>query len=154
MLAIEAIILAILAVPLSRIGTRRGPHRAVFLGIIWVAAALWLLTYSRAIFLVYVSAGLIGLGFVLALPAWLAFITEIAPQHRKGEVLGVIGFSQGVGMLIGSSLAGVLFAREGFTLKALAIDSQNLPFFLAGTVLAGTAALSYFWIYRRKMREG
>ncbi len=153
-LAIEAIILAILAVPLSRIGTRRGPHRAVFLGIIWVVAALWLLTYSRAIFLVFVSAGLIGLGFVLALPAWLAFITEIAPPHRKGEVLGVIGFSQGVGMLIGSSLAGVLFAREGFTLKALAIDSQNLPFFLAGTVLTATAVLSYSWIYRRKMQEG
>jgi MFS family permease len=149
-LAVEAILVGILAVPLSRIGTRWGAHKAVFWGIAWVAAALWLLTYSGNIWLVFVSAGFIGVGIVLALPAWLAFITLISPPNRKGEVLGVIGFAEGMGWLVGSSLAGVLFSFKTFHLAGLNLTAVNLPFFLASSSLTVTAVLSYIWVFRGK----
>jgi MFS family permease len=149
-LAIEAMILAVIAVPLSKIGTRWGVRRAIGLGLIWIAGALWLLTYAGAIMLVFLSAGLIGLGFVVAMPAWLAFITEIAPGERKGEVLGVIGFSEGVGMLIGASLAGMLFSLQGFRIAGLAVTALNLPFFIAAVVMSITAVSSYWLVYGKK----
>jgi MFS family permease len=147
-LAIESILVGLMAVPLSRIGTHWGAHRAVFLGLVWITAALWMLTYSRVILLVFVSAGLIGMGIILALPAWLTYITQISPPHRKGEVLGVIGFSQGVGMLIGSSLAGILFALKHFRQRLLGLNAVNLPFFVAAVVMALSVLLSYWWVYR------
>jgi MFS family permease len=97
--------------------------------------------------LIFLSSGFIGLGFVVAMPAWLAFITEIAPTERKGEVLGVIGFSEGVGMLIGASLAGMLFALRGFRIAGLAVTALNLPFFLAAVVMSITAVSSYWLVY-------
>jgi MFS family permease len=107
-----------------------------------------MLTYSKNILLVFVSAGLIGLGIILALPAWLTYITQISPPHRKGEVLGVIGFSEGIGMLLGSSLAGVLFASTTFRLPALGLEAVNLPFFVASVVISLSVVLSYGWVYR------
>ena len=56
-------------------------------------------------------------------------------------------------MLVGASLAGILFAQEGWRMRALDISSQNLPFFLAAIVLTVMAALSYLWVYKRKMIE-
>jgi MFS family permease len=149
-LASEAIGVGILAVPLSRIGSRWGPHKAVFWGLAWIAGAFWVLTYSGRIWLVFLSAGLIGLGIVLALPAWLAFITMISPPGRKGEVLGIIGFSQGLGMLIGAALAGILFTLKTFHMSGLDLSAVNLPFFLASSVLTLTAAMSYVWVFRWK----
>ncbi len=152
-LAIEAVLIGAVAVPLSRIGTKWGANKAAFLGITWITLALWLLTYSPWLILVFISAGLIGLGMVVALPAWLAFITLVSPPDRKGEVLGVIGLSQGVGMLLGSSLAGFLFARRHLKIPALAITSQNLAFFVSAAVLTLTSILGYGWVFKREARR-
>ena len=147
-LAGEAIGVGMLAVPLSKIGSRWGPHKAVFWGLAWIAGAFWVLTYSQHIWLVFASAGLIGMGIVLALPSWLAFITMISPADRKGEVLGVIGFSQGFGMLLGAALAGILFTLKTFHMGGLDLSTVNLPFFIASSVLTLAAVMSYIWVFR------
>jgi hypothetical protein len=74
----------------------------------------------------------------------------ISPPGRKGEVLGIIGFSQGLGMLIGAALAGILFTLKTFHMSGLDLSAVNLPFFLASSVLTLTAAMSYVWVFRWK----
>jgi MFS family permease len=148
-LAIGALALGVLVIPLARLGDWWGVKKSVFYGLILIFFGIWGLTYSPTIFLAMASVFLLGLGFVIALPAWLSLITEIAPRERRGEVLGIIGLGQGVGILIGSSLSGILFILP-FNFPSLFLDQKNLPFFIAALLLSLSLIFTYFWVYRRK----
>lgn len=147
-LAPVAAILGILSIPLAHLGDRVGIKKSIMFGSAVAAIAAGFLVWSRGIVPAAIESIFLGLGFIAIIPAWISFITKIAPKHHKGQVLGIIGFAEGFGALTGASLSGVLFSIRNFKINFLDIQALNLPFFCAFIVLCVTTVLIYFWIYR------
>jgi len=53
-----------------------------------------------------------------------AFVAENAPEHMRGTVLGLYGMLQGIGLLLASMIAGVLWDTLG----------SGAPFLLGGAL--------------------
>ncbi len=55
------------------------------------------------------SSGVLGAGFVLAFPAWLALLTELGGDKQRGTVFAAVSTAQGVGMLLGAVIGTKLY---------------------------------------------
>ena len=51
------------------------------------------------------AAAVMGVGSVVAFPAWLALLTSLCEDRQRGTVFGAVSTAQGVGALVGA-LAG------------------------------------------------
>ena len=60
-----------------------------------------------------VSAGILGVGFVLAFPAWLALLTELGGERQRGTVFAAVSTAQGLGILLGAVLGSHLYDPVG-----------------------------------------
>ncbi len=112
-----------LSVPMARLGERLGSNRAVTVGLLaclvgvaglWGSSLFldrsgesWSVT-PAAISVLAAGAALTGLGFLLALPAWYAAVSDLDPQ-RRGANTGAIMAAQGVGAIVGAALGSSLY---------------------------------------------
>lgn len=111
-----AIAMAISSVPLSKFGERIGRARAVHVGI--GACAFGMLPIAGgAIFpflrhpsIVAIAAIPVGIGFLLAIPAWMASVSDIDPR-RRGVNLGAVMTAQGLGAIVGAPLGGLMYEK-------------------------------------------
>ncbi|MBI1757463.1 MAG: MFS transporter [Fimbriimonas ginsengisoli] len=112
-----AIAMAVLSVPMSRYAERIGRARAVHVGMGLCAFGLWIVASGAASLKlpalgqawVFALGGIpVGVGFLLAIPAWMASVSDIDCQ-RRGLNLGAVMTAQGVGAMIGASSGGVLY---------------------------------------------
>ncbi|MBL8040690.1 MAG: MFS transporter [Chthonomonas sp.] len=110
-----ALAMAALSVPMSRFGERIGKARAVPMGLALCAAGLILIA-SGAFFaimrsrLVLAVGGIpLGIGFLLAIPAWYASVSEIDPKRRAANI-GAVMTAQGLGAIVGAPLGGWSYA--------------------------------------------
>jgi MFS family permease len=62
-----------------------------------------------------------------------AFITESAPSGLKGTILGLYGMLQGIGLLLSSIIAGLMWGNI----------NSNAPFFFGGFIGIASAVLVY-----------
>lgn len=97
------------ALPMGRLADRIGKPQAVRLGLGTCAVAMWLLPWVRSIPLLVVVAAVFGIGFLLASPAWLALMTELAGEECRGGVVGIMNTAQGVGASLGVAMGGPLY---------------------------------------------
>ena len=124
------VVAAVLSVPFGRLSDKIGKKRVLIAGYIVFAAvyagfaAAGSRTLMWAVFTVY------GIYTALSSGAERAFISEIAPPHLKGTMLGLQATVTGVALLPASALAGVLWDKLG----------ASAPFTL-GAVLSLTAAV-------------
>lgn len=111
-----AIMLAILAVPMSKFGERIGRVKAVHFGMAACAIGLWFIALGafvpilRVPWILAIAAVPIGVGFLLAIPAWMASVSDIDPK-RRGANIGAIMTSQGLGGIIGAPIGAFLYER-------------------------------------------
>lgn len=75
-----------------------------------------------------------GLYTALITGAEKAFIAENAPKELRSTVMGIAGMLQGVGLLIASTLAGILWTTAG----------SKLPFYIGGGIGVICAMLCVF----------
>jgi MFS transporter, DHA1 family, multidrug resistance protein len=137
-----AVILAVLAAPLGRLGDHW--HRAwtIRIGLIIAAAGMWVVSLlPPSPYLLALSATVMGAGFVMGIPAWFACIADLAGPERRGQMIGAFGTAQGVGMFLGAQLGpplyyGVLFPGAGKEL------SHHLPLYAATALMTLGALLS------------
>jgi len=101
------------AIPMGRLADRIGKPRAVRLGLGICAVGMWLLPWVRAVPLLVVTAGIFGIGFLLASPAWLALMTELAGDEHRGGVVGIMNTGQGIGAALGAAVGGSLYDYLG-----------------------------------------
>ena len=99
---------------------------------------MWLLPWVRAVPLLVVTAGIFGIGFLLASPAWLALMTELAGDERRGGVVGIMNTAQGIGAALGAAVGGSLYDYLG----------PRAPF-LASALLFTVSVLVVFRYVRR-----
>jgi MFS transporter, DHA1 family, multidrug resistance protein len=111
-----AIGMAVFSAPVSRWGARLGTHRAVHIGLGLCAAGLSFICLGA--FFPVLKAGWalalggipIGIGFLMAIPAWMTSVTDLDPR-RKATNLGAIMTAQGIGAIIGAPLGGLMYEK-------------------------------------------
>lgn len=113
---------SILAIPAGKLSDKFGRSSIlvpgyVIYGLVYLGFAL--LASKTAIILLFIAYGAYT-AFISG--AERAFIAEAAPVGFKGTVLGIYGMLQGIGLLLSSIIAGVMWDRI----------NSNAPFWLGG----------------------
>ena len=102
---------SVLAIPSGKLSDKLGRSKILvpgylIYGLVYLGFAL--LTSKPAILLLFVAYGAYN-AFISG--AERAFIVENAPSGLKGTVLGLYGMLQGIGLLLSSSIAGLMWDR-------------------------------------------
>ena len=131
-----ALAIAAIAYPAGHLADKWGTTRSVRLGFSLCAlgligiVALYFLHAGKFEFIG--CATVMGIGFVIAFPAWLALLTVLGGDHQRGTVFAAVSTAQGlgalVGVLVGTKLYDSVAPIAPFVAAALLVSS--------GTVLA------------------
>ncbi len=122
---------ALASVPGGRLADRWGKARAVSVGMVLGSLGMWVLALSPRLEVVAVAGLLLGTSVVLSVPAWHALVSALAPSGRIGLAMGAAQTAEGLGIVLGSLLSGVLYVVD-----------QRAPFVASAALLsAGTLVL-------------
>ena len=111
-----AIAMALISVPLTKFGESLGLNRAVQSGLFLCTLGMALIGIGAIVpFLrnpIFLAIGGIpvGLGFLLAVPAWMARVSEIDPTQRASNI-GAVMMAQGIGAILGAPVGAVLYEK-------------------------------------------
>ncbi|MDQ7819302.1 MAG: MFS transporter [Armatimonadota bacterium] len=128
------VVLAVAAasVPAGRLADRWGKRRVVLWGMGIGAAGMWLLPLSTRLPVLAAAAALLGVGYTIATPAYHALVSQLAPPGRVGLAMGASQTAEGLGLVLGPLLGGLLWDVAGY----------RAPFLASAALLtAGTAGL-------------
>ncbi len=123
-----------LAIPAGKLSDKYGRSRVLIpgyllYGIVYLGFAL--LSAKPAIWVLFAAYGAYN---ALISGAERAFITENAPTGFKGTVLGLYGMLQGIGLLLSSVIAGLLWDKIG----------SSAPFYFGGAI--GIVSAAFIWL--------
>ncbi len=139
LILVPALVIGALAVPIGHLADRWGKSRAIRLGFILAAAGLWgivvLHHYNAGKLGFVLAASIMGLGFVMAFPAWLAQLTILSGDKQRGTILGAVSTAQGIGTLTGTAVSGLLYAH-----------SHIAPFIASASLVTLGAALALLFV--------
>jgi len=153
LLLFPAIIMAILALPIGRWADKIGRVRAVRLGLWAGGIAMWGIATQSNKLIVMAAAGVAAVSFLLAIPAWLAELSEIDPKQR-GVILGAAGTAQGLGSIIGALLGGILYEKVPLRFWILDYPAHRTPFIGCAMMMTLGAILSLLVIRVRHPKGG
>ena len=136
LLLYPALVIGLLAVPSGRLADKVGKVIAVRGGMGVCAAALWIMVSIHHKSAVIAGGALLGLGFLFAFPAYMAFLSDLTGPTERGGTLGAIRAAQGVGALVGTLFSSLLFTRVG----------PDAPFHAAAALLTLAFAMSMIYI--------
>ncbi|MCS6949780.1 MAG: MFS transporter [Armatimonadota bacterium] len=141
-----AVVFALASVPAGRVGDLWGRERAMKLGVGLAMAGMWFIPFVHSYWVLLVCGSIVGVGYILAIPAWMALVSEIG-GNRRGAVMGAVFTAQGVGAMLGAPLGAYLYDRVPIRLGSVELSSHITPFL--GTAVALT--ISFFltlWFFR------
>ncbi len=148
LLIAPALIVAALSAPVGAMGDRIGQARAVKIGLGMCAAAFWMLLLVRVPFGLVLMGTVVGLGFVLAFPSFMAIVTSVCEAKNRGAMVGTAGAVQGLGAIFGTALAARIwdikyvwtqwFAGHSITIHVM---GHKLPF-IGCAILLSIAAVA------------
>jgi predicted MFS family arabinose efflux permease len=156
-----ALIVATVAYPLGHLADRWSKVKSVRLGFSLCALGLWgiptlLHLHSVREIGFVISAAVIGMGFVIAFPAWNALLTTLSDEERRGAVIGTVSTGQGVGMLLGYISGGAMYRPRHFMAfgHMMHIGGHSAPFFLAALLVSIGAIGSIVTIHEGRAQSG
>jgi DHA1 family multidrug resistance protein-like MFS transporter len=146
-----AVVFALASVPAGRVGDLWGRERAMRLGVGLAMAGMWFIPFVHSYWVLLICGCVIGLGYILAIPAWMALVSEIG-GNRRGAVMGAVFTAQGVGAMLGAPLGAYLYDRVPIQIGSWYIPSHITPFL--GTALALTVSFVLtVWFFRDGRRR-
>jgi DHA1 family multidrug resistance protein-like MFS transporter len=116
LLLVPCLIIGLASVPLGTLGDRIGRVHAIRMGLALCATSMWSLIFLRSEWSLVIGGSLIGVGFVIAFPSWMAHISSTCDPRQRGAVMGAFGTAQGLGAMIGAPLGGYLYQHGSFRL--------------------------------------
>ncbi len=137
LLLYPALLIAALSVPMGRLGDVWGKTRSIKVGMGLCALSLWLILLVKSEWSVVVLGSLLGIGFVLAFPSYMALLSDLTGPSERGGIIGAVRMAQGVGAMVGAPLGSVLYVHMG----------KLSPFLAAGGLLTAAFALALFFIH-------
>lgn len=108
--------MAAASVPMSKFGERIGRVRAVHLGLglctvgMAIIGSGMFVPILRQAWLLAVGGIPVGIGFLLAIPAWMANVSDIDPL-RRGTNIGAVMTAQGLGAIVGAPIGSALYEK-------------------------------------------
>lgn len=105
--------IALSSVPAGRLADRVGKLRLIVAGLVPGTLGMWLIPFSERLWLLIVAGALLGVSYALWAPAWLAAISELAPAGNLGLAMGASETVQGLGLVLGPLLGGLLWDALG-----------------------------------------
>ncbi|MGC4042547.1 MAG: MFS transporter [Armatimonas sp.] len=121
-----AVLIGLAATPLGHLSDTWGKTRTIRLGTALCAVALWGILFSPIPTMLIVLGTLLGVGFVMAFPAYMAFVASLAPEAERGGMIGAARMAQGVGAMLGSVLSSPLYTVD---------THHHFIFYLAASIL-------------------
>jgi len=137
-----ALVIAALSVPMGSLGDKIGKARAVKIGIGICAASFWLLLATISIPTLIIFGTTLGLGFIVAFPAWMALVSSLCDSSQRGAAIGAVGTAQGLGAICGVGICTLIYRYGPFRLGFITIPKHGLPFLCCGIMLAISFALA------------
>ncbi len=129
------IAVALASIPAGRLADRVGKAHLIAPGMVLGTLGMWVIPFSGQLTTLIVGAVLLGVSYALWAPAWLALVSELAPPGRLGLALGASETVQGLGLVMGPLLGGVLWDALGP--KAPFVASASI--LTVGTIIAVAA---------------
>jgi len=142
--------MGIFAVPLGHLGDRFGKTTAVCWGLLGSSIAMWILALFRSLYLAAGAGVLIGLGFTVAFPAWNALVISSTDPRRRGEVLGAVGFAQGIAAMAGTLIGPHIYTSDALSFPKLGIINYNVPFWISAILLSAGTVICFTWVCNRR----
>ncbi len=105
--------IALTLVPAGRLADRWGKVKTVAWGMVVGCVGMWVLPISTRLEVFTVGALLLGISYALTTPAWHALVSEFAPPGRIGLAMGAAQTAEGLGLVLGALLSGVLWDSLG-----------------------------------------
>jgi MFS family permease len=137
--AAPGLLTALLALPLGRLADRVGRDRAIRAGLALGAVGLLLTALAGATpWLVAGVLTLLGISYVVVMPAWMALTSELAPPGRQGLALGAMNAAQGIGFVLASLAGAALYEYV----------APTAPFYTGAALLAVCAVACVFLVKR------
>jgi DHA1 family multidrug resistance protein-like MFS transporter len=136
LLLAPCLVIALASVPLGTIGDTIGPARAVRWGLGVCAFSMCgvVVVHGEMPFVVkaagmVIGGSLIGVGFVIAFPSWMAYVSRSCAPRQRGAVMGAVGTAQGLGAMMGAPLGGYLYEHMHLRIPFMPwINSHYAPF--------------------------
>lgn len=141
LLLYPALLVAVVSVPLGRLTDMWGKTLAIRVGMGVCAAALWMMLTIHNEWALVVLGSLLGIGFVLAFPAYMAYIADQASAGERGGLIGAVRMAQGFGAMLGTYLAAPLYQAD---------EEHLILFGLASGLLTLAFLLSLFFVRERR----
>jgi MFS family permease len=122
----------VLGIPIGHLVDRWPRHRVVQAAFWTAAVGMALIPACTSTVPLVLVGVVVTMGFMFALPAWLALVADCAPEGQRGRVIGTMATAQGAGAFMGPLLGGQLWDIN-----------IRYPFYAAAVMLslAGTAAV-------------
>lgn len=136
LLLVPALVIAAASVPLGTLGDRLGKAKAVRLGMGICAFSMWALVLLKSQLVLVVGGSLIGVGFVIAFPSWMAYVSSSCDKSQRGAIMGSVGTAQGLGAMLGAPFGGYLYEHGHIRISFLPwINAHYSPFIACATML-------------------
>jgi len=146
--------MGIFAVPLGHLGDRFGKTTAVCWGLLASSIAMWVLALFRSLYLAAGAGVLIGLGFTIAFPAWNALVISSTDSERRGEVLGAVGFAQGLAAMAGTLVGPYIYHSDALSFPKLGVVNYNVPFWLSAILISVGTVICFTWVCNKRVVAG
>lgn len=138
------------AVPLGHLGDRFGKATAVCWGLFASSLAMWLIALFKIKLVIGVAGILIGLGFTVAFPAWNALVISSTDPRKRGEVLGAVGFAQGIAAMAGTLVGPLIYESDAVSLPKLGIVNYNVPFWISAIMISAGTVVCFTWVANKR----
>lgn len=139
-------VLTIAALFAGKLADLVGKDHVVQAGIALGAAAMYLVPWIHRPWELAVLAAVIGAGFAVGMPAWLALVSDMSAPEVRGSVIGAVGTGQGVGVLLGVLLGGYLYVLRPINVFGLIIHTHFAPFWISAFGLSFCAVLTLLFV--------
>jgi DHA1 family multidrug resistance protein-like MFS transporter len=99
----------VLGIPVGHLADRWPRHRVVQAAFWTAAVGMGLVPLCGSLAALLAVGVVVTMGFLFALPAWLALVADLAPEGKSGRVIGTMATAQGAGAFLGPLLGGHLW---------------------------------------------
>lgn len=145
-------VLTVAALTVGKLTEYLGKDHTVQIGIAISACAMYITPWIHRPWELAVLAAVIGLGFAVGMPAWLALISDMSAPEVRGSVIGAVGTGQGFGVLTGVVLGGYLYTLHPVHVLGLTIRTHFAPFWVSALGLSLCVALTFLFIREKSGR--
>lgn len=111
-----AIAMAAFSVPMSKMGEKLGSAKAVHTGMglsalgVGIIALGAIFPFARHYIFLALGAIPVGIGFLLAIPAWYSSVSALDPKKRAANI-GAVMTAQGIGAIIGAPTGAFFYEK-------------------------------------------